>query len=107
MFIDRYDRPGTLFYLDPPYWGSEDDYGKALFSRDEFGRMAERLARLQGTFILSLNAAQGVFETFAGFEIETVDCTYSVAGGKGKAVKEVIISGPSKSFATGRPVPAA
>jgi hypothetical protein len=26
-FITRYDRPGTLFYLDPPYYGSEGDYG--------------------------------------------------------------------------------
>ncbi len=25
--IRRYDRPGTLFYLDPPYWGNESDYG--------------------------------------------------------------------------------
>jgi site-specific DNA-adenine methylase len=21
QFIARYDRPGMLFYLDPPYWG--------------------------------------------------------------------------------------
>ena len=24
-------RPGTLFYLDPPYWGGEGDYGAGLF----------------------------------------------------------------------------
>lgn len=27
-FLDRYDRPETMFYLDPPYFGSEGDYGK-------------------------------------------------------------------------------
>ena len=26
-FIRRYDRDGALFYLDPPYWGCETDYG--------------------------------------------------------------------------------
>lgn len=49
--------------------------------------------RSRGRFILSLNAVQGVFETFSAFKIEEVDCTYSVGGGgNGKAVKEVIIS---------------
>ena len=43
VFIDRYDRPETLFYLDPPYHGSEDDYGKGLFGRDQFAALAERL----------------------------------------------------------------
>jgi len=29
-FIDRYDRPETLFYLDASYNGSADDYDKGL-----------------------------------------------------------------------------
>ena len=92
-FIERYDRPGVLFYLDPPYWGNEDDYGRAVFSRSDFEEMASVLGSIQGRFILSLNAVQGVFETFSKFHIEEVDCAYSVGGGgNGKAVKEVLIS---------------
>ena len=41
--IARYDRPDTLFYLDPPYWGCETDYGKAVFAQDDFARLAEQL----------------------------------------------------------------
>jgi DNA adenine methylase len=92
-FIERYDRPGTLFYLDPPYWGSEDDYGRHVFTRSDFAEMADVLGSLKGRFILSLNAVQGVLETFARFSIEEVDCTYSVAGGgHSQKVKEVIIT---------------
>lgn len=96
-FITRYDRPGMLFYLDPPYWGSEDDYGKDVFSRADFAEMALALKSLQGRFIVSLNATPGVFETFGGFDIEEVDCSYSVAGkGRNKTVREVIITGGSR-----------
>lgn len=91
-FIDRYDRPGTLFYLDPPYWGGEDDYGKALFSRDQYAALAQRLSVIKGAFILSLNAVQAVFETFSNFDFQEVDLTYSIAGGKGKSVREVIVT---------------
>ncbi|WP_442966957.1 hypothetical protein [Rhizobium sp. C4] len=34
--IERYDRPGMLFYLDPPYWGHEEDYGPGVFGRGDF-----------------------------------------------------------------------
>jgi DNA adenine methylase len=92
-FIQRYDRPGMLFYLDPPYWGNEADYGKGVFVRDDFATMAELLKGLRSAFIVSLNARQEVYETFEGFEINEVDCKYSVAGGDNtKAVKEVIIT---------------
>ena len=94
-FIERYDRPGMLFYLDPPYFGNEADYGSGVFNREEFTEMADVLGQLKGRFILSLNAVQGVFETFKDFRIEEVDCTYSIQGaGNSKSVKEVIISKP-------------
>jgi DNA adenine methylase len=81
-----------LFSLDPRYWGSEDDYGKEVFSRTEYGEMAEVLGHIKGRFILSLNAVDGVVQTFSKFSIEEVDCSYSIAGGgHSKAVKEVII----------------
>ena len=92
-FIDRYDRPETLFYLDPPYYGSEDDYGRELFARDQFALMADRLARLKGRFILSINDRPEVRATFAGFTAEEVALNYSVAGGKGTAARELIIIG--------------
>jgi DNA adenine methylase len=81
-FLTRYDRPGTLFYLDPPYWGSEDDYGRAMFSRDEFAEMADRLKALQGRFIMSINDVPEIRELFIGFAFSEAETTYSIAGGK-------------------------
>jgi DNA adenine methylase len=77
-FIARTDRPGTLFYLDPPYWGCEDDYGRELFSQDRFAEMAKVLAGLKGRFLLSLNDVAGVRETFAAFRLTPVRTTYSI-----------------------------
>jgi DNA adenine methylase len=81
-FIRRYDTPTTLFYLDPPYWGCEGDYGKLLFSRDRFEDLAAQLAGLKGRFILSLNDVRGVRETFKSFRFEAVKTTYTI-GAKG------------------------
>ena len=92
-FIRRYDSPAALFYLDPPYWGSEGDYGKTLFSRARFEEMARLLHALKGRFILSLNDVQGVRETFAGFRFEAVKTTYTIAGkGAQPERAEVLIS---------------
>lgn len=92
-FVKRWDRAGMLLYLDPPYYGNEDDYGSGLFSRSDFEEMATVLMGLRGSFILSLNDRPEVRAIYKSFEIEAVDCTYSIAGGVGKKVKEVIISG--------------
>lgn len=92
-FIRLYDRKGTLFYLDPPYWGNEGDYGSAMFDRGEFAQMASMLERISGRFILSLNDRPEVRDTFASFRIERVELSYTVAGGKhAKKAREVIIS---------------
>ncbi len=78
VFVRRYDRPRTLFYLDPPYLGHEADYGKEMFSADDFARMAELLRGIEGRFILLLNDTPEMRETFTGFEIEEVETRYSV-----------------------------
>ena len=46
-FIQRYDRPDTLFYLDPPYHGTEHYYGLGAFERADFARLAAQLAGLR------------------------------------------------------------
>lgn len=79
-FIPRYDAEGTLFYLDPPYWGCEDDYGKAMFARADFARLAQLLAGIRGLFIMSLNDLPEVRETFAGFDLTEVRTTYTISG---------------------------
>lgn len=97
-FITRYDRPGTLFYLDPPYFGSERDYvdddRKPLFERREFEAMATQLAGIRGRFLLSINDHPDVRAIFKAFDMEAVKTTYSVGGmDRAKRVGELIISG--------------
>ena len=92
-FIARYDRPGMLFVLDPPYFGSEDDYGDGVFAPADFDRLAAQLAGISGRFIMSINDVPEIRELFAGFELIEAELTYSVAGGHGTPARELIIRG--------------
>ena len=90
--IARYDGAETLFYLDPPYFGGEKDYGPGMFQRSDFARMANVLSAIEGAFILSLNDTPEVRETFKAFEFDHVQLTYSIAKASGTAAEELIIS---------------
>ncbi len=89
-FITRYDGPDTLFYLDPPYYGCENDYGKDLFSREDFQRIADLMQGITGKFILSLNDHPDVREIFSGFFIEPVSTRYGI--GNNQTFSELLIS---------------
>lgn len=89
--LDRYDRPHTFFYIDPPYYGSENDYGKGLFKRTDFKLLADRMAKLRGRFIMSINDAPAIRETFGRFHLSTVATRYSVgAADRGGEVRELL-----------------
>ncbi|MEE4451468.1 DNA adenine methylase [Novosphingobium resinovorum] len=90
-FIRRYDRDGALFYLDPPYWACETDYGADVFTRADFAALADQLAGIKGKFLMSLNDNAGVRETFGRFVIDAIDTTYTV-GAESRPAREVLIS---------------
>ena len=94
-FIDRVDHAGVLFYLDPPYFGSEGDYGRELFARDRFEALADQLGRLKGRFLLSLNDRPEVRELFGRFQMIELKTTYSIAA-KGALPErgELLIASP-------------
>lgn len=92
-FIETYDREGTLFYLDPPYYGNERDYGDDMFSREDFDHLAALLRTIKGRFILSINDRPEIRQTFAGFNFDEVDTTYQLGGmANPKKVTELVIS---------------
>ena len=91
-FVRRYDRPFTLFYVDPPYWGHEADYGRGIFGRDDFARMAEILAAIEGRFVLSLNDRPEVREVFGRFDIEAVTTSYTASAKAPRKAAELLIS---------------
>lgn len=91
--VARYDTPGTLFYLDPPYHGCEDDYGQGVFSEPDYEGLRCLLEGIQGRFILSINDTPTMRRVFGGFDIQPVELSYRISGGVTRA-QELIIRGP-------------
>lgn len=91
-FIRRYDRPETLFYLDPPYWGTEDYYGAGMFSKADFEQLAAILAGIHGQFLLSINDVPQVRAIFKAFKQRPFKLTYSVGKNQAKPTGELLIS---------------
>lgn len=92
--VRRYDRPGALFYLDPPYHGCEADYGPGVFSATDFERLSALLEAIEGRFILSINDTPEIRAVFARFKLEEVELKYRLSG-KVTPARELIITGPT------------
>lgn len=92
-FVRRYDREGALFFLDPPYWGNEEDYGPGVFSEADFEVLRDLLAALKGRFILTINDRPETRAMFAEFVIEPVTLSYRVSGAVTEG-RELIITSP-------------
>jgi DNA adenine methylase len=87
--LAHYDRPATLFYLDPPY------YARKLYrynlEREDFVKMAELLAGIKGKFVLSLNDLPEVRSLFKRFKMHTVDLHYTAHQIAGRRHSELLI----------------
>lgn len=93
--IQRYDRPTTFFYIDPPYWQTAGYVHP--FTEADYEKLRSTLDGIQGRFLLSLNDVKDVRRIFKGFNIRQVKTKYSTengrTGGKSRAQDrtEVII----------------
>ena len=93
-FITRWDDPGTLFYVDPPYYGTEHFCDRALFSRDDQAALSAALRGIKGKFILTLNDLPETRALYKGCTIEGASLSYTVGGAHiAKAVGEIVVSG--------------
>ena len=90
--INRFDKPDTFFYCDPPYYGFEDYYGRGVFLRDDFQKLRDILINIKGKFIMSINDNDVIRKLFKTFNIEIVETTYTSAGAnRKKKVNELLI----------------
>ena len=87
--VKRFDRPTTLFYLDPPDWGRK--LYRHNFDEADFEKLAELLKTIQGKFVLSLNDVPDVRKLFAGFQIREVELHYTSQKHAGRRYREVLI----------------
>jgi DNA adenine methylase len=51
--IMEFDSPTTYFYVDPPYWKTENYYSNHDFDRNDHERLANMLTTISGKFSLS------------------------------------------------------
>lgn len=90
QILEKYDRPTTLFYLDPPYW--ERKLYKFNFNEQQFIDMEKRLHDLKGKFILSLDDHPKVRELFRGFNYRRTEIAYTAQRRPGRKYGELLIS---------------
>jgi DNA adenine methylase len=65
-FIKKWDSPKTYFYVDPPYWKTENYYSNHDFTRNDHIRLADILKSIMGKFSLSYYYFNELSEWFYG-----------------------------------------
>lgn len=90
--IRRYDRPHTLFYMDPPYWGTEGY--DVEFGLEQYDKMATLMKTIKGRAVVSVNDIPEMRKAFHGLHMRELSIRYSVGGGTAsrKTAGELLIS---------------
>ena len=94
--IRMYDSTDTFFYLDPPYYFTEDYYPGKVFLREDHERLAGALLSAEGLWLLSYNDCPEVLSLYQkpGIYMERLERTNNLAQKyeAGSVFRELLIS---------------
>jgi len=90
IFLSKYDRDETFFYIDPPYYKTSC-YKYNFTSIDNYIDLEKTLAKLKGSFILSINDHPDIRNIFKNYKLIPVSVGYSVSKEKNLEGKELLI----------------
>ena len=69
MVVKKYDSPTTYFYMDPPYWKTENYYSNHDFDAKDHKRLADTIKGISGKFSLSYYDFPQLSEWFPEFSM--------------------------------------
>jgi DNA adenine methylase len=90
-FMQRWDREYVMFYLDPPYWDCETDYGKNLFDKSDFETLADLMRKSKGKCAMSINDVEPIRKIYSDFRMVELKTDYTVSKGKKVSARELLI----------------
>ena len=90
QILERYDRPTTCFYMDPPYWRRK--LYRYNFSDEDFAELEQRLHKIRGRFLLSLDDHPEVRKLFSAWRITPIQIIYTAQRRPKQRYGEVLIS---------------
>lgn len=93
--VRLYDRPGTFFFIDPPYTGCGDTAYAAWTTADVM-KLREVLRNLKGKWVVTMNDAAEIRDVFHGCRLESVERALGINGKRGpvRRYRELIIQPP-------------
>ncbi len=106
--VDRYDRKGSVMYIDPPYPGNGCNYSHNMRDWSAHKVLSERLSRAQCNWILSSYDKPEVRELFAHYFITPVQSSSGMNTEKNSSTrvlnKEILITSfsPPKEMTSAR-----
>lgn len=90
QIIQKYDRPETLFYIDPPYIGKEHHYAGGFGERNHRD-LANILNRIQGQALVSYYDHPMLADLYPGWRRQTFSSYKQVVNGNNCQSEELLL----------------
>jgi len=89
--LQKFDGPGTVFFIDPPYTGSHNWYQYELSDRSH-DKLAEALRQIKGKFLLTDADKPAVRERYRGFQMQSITTRFTASNVGLTHFKELIVT---------------